>query len=67
MDVGLNKTRQDRAAGRLDYVGGGVIDFRRDLLDAPITNQHITTHDGILLIHRHNRAVLDKNRLGHKE
>jgi len=37
-----------------------------DFRDSTITNQHITAHDGILFVHRHDSAAFDENRLAHE-
>ena len=61
MNVRLNKAGQDGRAARVYvFINVGINRFT-NFDDAPITNQHITAHDGAVLVHRHNRAVSDEN------
>jgi hypothetical protein len=66
MNVRLNKTRQHRAAGGVNYLINGVVTFRDDIGDATIPNQDVTAHDGIAFVHRHDGAAFDENCLAHE-
>ena len=65
MNVRLHEPRQDCATARVDRLLRFGVDSLSDLRDTSITNQDVTAHDGIIFIHRHNCAALDKNRFGH--
>ena len=66
MDVRLNKSGKDCAAWGIDNFVSVPGILGSDCRDASVTNQKIAAHDGILGIHRHNRAALDQNRFSHE-
>jgi len=54
---------QNRATPRLDHLVNGLIDLSPNRVNAAIANQQVATHDGIAIVHRHNGAVFDEDRL----
>ncbi len=61
MDMRLDKAWQYRTTGRIDHFVRFGINVIPHFRNAPLANQHVDAHDGILFIHRHNGAVLDEN------
>src|SRR6266581_2213286 len=65
MNVRLNETGQHRAAGCIDRLISIRANPIANFSNASFANKQISTNDGVVLIHRHNRPALDENRLAH--
>ncbi len=67
MDMRLDKAWQYRTTGRIHHFVRFGINVIPHFCNAALANQHVTAHDGIPVVHRHNGAAFDENRFAHKQ
>src|SRR6185369_899126 len=60
VNVSLDETRNYRAVASVDY-NVGCLARTADFSYAFVTNEKIAAHDGVRMIHRNERAVLDED------